>query len=76
MIEMKELPLWLRIFYFIILQVEIDDGTVESEINSKMAEYFKVKLTQINRGRKKLIDKNWIIKYTLLVLLNLLLFLY
>jgi len=56
-------PLWVKVFNYIQLEVKFNEGYVSTSVIKKLAKYFNLNESNIKAAIKKLVDKNYILKY-------------
>lgn len=58
-----DIALWQRIFNFILLEVEFEQGYFPTCYVKKLSEYFKTDSRNIHAAITKLVTKTWLLKY-------------
>jgi len=59
----EDIALWHRLFNYIIMEVEFDENYIPSSISKKLSQYFGLSVSNIHRALRKLVEKEWLIKY-------------
>lgn len=58
-----DIALWQKIFYFILLEVEFNEGYVSCLVATKIAKYFNISEKYARTAISRLVSKGWLLKY-------------